>query len=71
MEQFEQLLADEAKRHDFYARLRAFGRCLHIALSSEKLYDVFAEDKIESFKAGMEAVQRAETVGAAPLPGSR
>jgi type I restriction enzyme R subunit len=50
MEQFEQLLADEAKRQDFYARLRAFGRCLHIALSSEKLYDVFAEDKIESFK---------------------
>ena len=50
MEQFEQLLADEAKRQDFYARLRAFGRCLHIALSSEKLYDVFDEDKIETFK---------------------
>ena len=50
MEQFEQFLADEAKRQDFYARLRAFGRCLHIALSSEKLYDVFDEKKIESFK---------------------
>jgi type I restriction enzyme R subunit len=50
MEQFEQLLADEAKRQDFYARLRAFGRCLHISLSSEKLYDVFDEAKIESFK---------------------
>ena len=47
MEQFEQLLADEAKRQDFYTRLRAFGRCLHIALSSEKLYEVFNEDKIE------------------------
>jgi type I restriction enzyme R subunit len=50
MEQFEQFLADEAKRQDFYARLRAFGRCLHISLSSEKVYDVFDEDKIESFK---------------------
>ena len=50
MEQFEQFLGDEAKRHDFYARLRAFGRCLHIALSSEKLYDVFGEDKIETLK---------------------
>lgn len=50
MEQFEQFLADEAKRQDFYARLRAFGRCLHIAPSSEKLYDVFDEKKIESFK---------------------
>ena len=50
MEQFEQFLADEAKRHEFYARLRAFSKCLHIALSSEKLYDVFSEDKIEGFK---------------------
>jgi type I restriction enzyme, R subunit len=50
MEQFEQFLADDAKRHDFYARLRAFGRCLHISLSSEKFYDVFDEEKIESFK---------------------
>lgn len=50
MEQFEQLLADEEKRQEFYARLRAFGRCLHISLSSEKLYDVFDELKIESFK---------------------
>lgn len=50
MEQFEQFLADEAKRQDFYARLRAFGRCLHIALSSEKLYDVFDESKIEALK---------------------
>jgi len=50
MEAFEQLLADESKRQEFYARLRAFGRCLHISLSSEKLYDVFDEEKIESFK---------------------
>ena len=50
MERFEQFLADEAIRQDFYARLRAFGRCLHISLSSEKLYDVFDDAKVESFK---------------------
>lgn len=51
MEQFEQLLADDAVRHEFYARLKAFSRCLHIALSSEKLYNVFDEAKVEVFKA--------------------
>lgn len=50
MEQFEQFLADEAKRHDFYARLRAFGRCLHISMSSEKLYEVFDDAKVENLK---------------------
>ncbi|GLS37830.1 DEAD/DEAH box helicase [Mesorhizobium tianshanense] len=50
MEQFEQFLADEAKRHEFYARLRAYSRCLHISLSSEKLYDVFEETRIETLK---------------------
>ena len=50
MEQFEQFLADEAKRQEFYTRLRAFGRCLHIALSSEKLYDVFDDDRIGTVK---------------------
>lgn len=50
MEQFEQLLADEELRHDFYERLRAFGRCLHIAMSSEKLFDVFDAGKVEVLK---------------------
>ncbi|GGY37676.1 type I restriction endonuclease subunit R [Parvularcula lutaonensis] len=50
MEQFEQLLADEALRQDFYARLKAFSRCLHISLSSDKLYDVFDEPKIDALK---------------------
>jgi type I restriction enzyme, R subunit len=50
MEQFEQFLADEAKRQEFYTRLRAFGRCLHISLSSEKLYDVFDDEKVEALK---------------------
>jgi type I restriction enzyme R subunit len=50
MEQFEQFLADEAKRQEFYERLRAFSRCLHIALSSNKLLDVYSEERIDAFK---------------------
>lgn len=50
MEQFEQLLADGAARQDFYERLRAFGRCLHVSLSSDKLFDVFDEAGIEALK---------------------
>jgi type I restriction enzyme R subunit len=50
MEQFEQHLADESLRHEFYARLKAFSRCLHISLSSDKLFDVFDETKIDTLK---------------------
>ena len=50
MEQFEQRLADEALRHEFYRRLTAFGRCLHISLSSDKLFDVFDEAKVDALK---------------------
>jgi type I restriction enzyme R subunit len=50
MEQFEQHLSDEALRHEFYARLKAFSRCLHISLSSDKLFDVFDEAKIDALK---------------------
>ena len=50
MEQFEQFLADEAIRQEFYQRLKAFSRCLHISLSSDKLFDVFNEAKIDSMK---------------------
>ena len=50
MEQFEQFLADEAIRQDFYERLKAFSRCLHICLSSDKLLDVFDEAKITAMK---------------------
>ncbi len=50
MEQFELFLADEAKRQEFYERLRAFSRCLHIALSSDKLFDVYSEAKVDAFK---------------------
>lgn len=50
MEQFEQFLSDEATRQDFYERLRAFSRCLHIALSSDKLYDEFSDAEIARLK---------------------
>lgn len=50
MEQFEQFLADEAIRQDFYERLRAFSRCLHISLSSDKLLDVFDDARVDAMK---------------------
>ncbi len=50
MEQFEQLLADEDKRQEFYERLRAFNRCLHISLASDKVHEVFSDAKVAEFK---------------------
>ncbi|WP_041535984.1 type I restriction endonuclease subunit R [Parvibaculum lavamentivorans] len=50
MEQFEQFLGDEAIRNEFYERLRAFSRCLHMSLSSDKLFDVFDEARVETMK---------------------
>lgn len=50
MEQFEQYLADEAIRHDFYERLSAFSRSLHISMSSDKLLDVFDENRVDGMK---------------------
>ena len=50
MEAMERVLADDALRDEFYARLRAFSRCLHIAISSEKAYDVLPEDEIAGMR---------------------
>lgn len=50
MEAMEQFLADEAVRQDFYGRLRAFSRCLHISLSSEKVLDLVDEGRIATMK---------------------
>jgi type I restriction enzyme R subunit len=47
MEQYEQFLADEPTRQDFYTRLRAFSRCLHISLSSDKLLDVYPQAGVD------------------------
>ena len=50
MEQLEQRLGDDAIREEFYERLRAFSRCLHICLSSEKFPDVFNEKQVDAMK---------------------
>ena len=52
MEQYEQFLADEPTRQDFYLRLRAFSRCLHISLSSDKLLDVYTDARSGSHENG-------------------
>lgn len=53
MEAFEQFLADKAKREEFYEQLKVYGRCLHVALSSDKALDIFTEDQIGQFKADL------------------
>lgn len=50
MEAFEQFLAEESRRQDFYARLLDFVRCLRVSLSSDKIHDVYDEDQIEGYK---------------------
>jgi type I restriction enzyme R subunit len=50
MEQFEQFLSDEAIRQDFYQRFRAFGRSLHISMSSDKALDVLDAKTLETMK---------------------
>jgi type I restriction enzyme R subunit len=50
MEAFEQFLGDEAIRQEFYERFCTFGRCLHIAMSSDKALDVFAPETLEKMK---------------------
>ncbi len=50
-EQFEQHLADDSIRDEFYIKLREFNRCLHTALSSEKAYDVYSKEQLEKYKA--------------------
>lgn len=50
MEALEQFLADDAVRDEFYSRLAVFGKCLHISLSSDKLWDVIDDDKVDRYK---------------------
>jgi len=50
MEQLEQHLGDDSVREALYERLRAFSRCLHIGLSSDKLPDVFNEKQADAMK---------------------
>jgi type I restriction enzyme R subunit len=50
MEALELFLGDEAIRHEFYARQKTFGRCLHIALASEKTLDIYTPEEIDRFR---------------------
>jgi type I restriction enzyme R subunit len=50
MEAFEQLLADEGQRQEFYARYSVFSRRLHVSLSSMKLSETFSDTQVDRFK---------------------
>ena len=50
MERFEQFLADEARRKQFYQLLSKFSRCLHISLSSDKVFQTLTDKQIETMK---------------------
>lgn len=49
MEALEQYLGDDAIRQEFYARLTLYGKCLHIALSSDKLLDVVSQADVDRY----------------------
>ena len=49
-EAFEQLLADEKLRADFYERLAAYAKTLAIALSSERFITETPEQKLRAYK---------------------
>jgi type I restriction enzyme R subunit len=49
-EAFEQLLADEKLRSDFYERLTAYAKTLGIALSSERFITETPEQKLRAYK---------------------
>jgi type I restriction enzyme R subunit len=58
MEAMELFLGDDPVRHEFYARQRAFGRCLHIALGSEKAADVYSDEEMEGFRGDWKAFDK-------------
>lgn len=52
-EAFEQLLADEELRDQFYDRLREFSKCLGLALSTQKFLETVEEKKQRLYKADL------------------
>ncbi|MCI0338041.1 MAG: HsdR family type I site-specific deoxyribonuclease [Acidobacteria bacterium] len=57
-EAFEQLLADEARRESFYARLSAFNRTMSVAFSSVKFINETPEELVERYKRDLADFQR-------------
>jgi type I restriction enzyme, R subunit len=49
-EAFEQLLADEKTRADFYERLSAYAKSLAIALSSEAFISLTPQERLQAYK---------------------
>ncbi|MFD2863582.1 type I restriction endonuclease subunit R [Mucilaginibacter antarcticus] len=47
---YEELLSDEAKRHNFYEKLSVFARLLKLALSSIDFINATAEKQVEKYK---------------------
>lgn len=52
-ETYEVFLADEEKRKDFYELLSSYARALKLALSSDKITEVFSNEEIEAYKRAM------------------
>ncbi len=52
-EAYEQLLADDELREEFYARLSEYSKTLAIALSSEKFVAEIEDHKLEQYKADL------------------
>ena len=71
MEAMEQFLADEAIRQDFYGRLRAFSRCLHISLSSGEGPRRVRRGADRGDEARLAELHGSAEVGQDPLPGGR
>lgn len=52
-ESYEVFLADEDKRKEFYEYLSNYGRALKLALSSDKIDEIFSESEIKNYKLKM------------------
>ncbi len=52
-ESYEVFLADEDKRQEFYEYLSLYARALKLALSSDKIDDIFSESDIANYKSKM------------------
>ena len=52
-ESYEVFLSDEDKRQEFYEYLSLYARALKLALSSDKIDDIFSESDIDNYKSKM------------------
>jgi len=60
-EAFEQLLADEKIRENFYERLSAYARTLAIAMSSEEFITTTPENRLRGYKADLKRFTKLKT----------